>query len=116
MYKDKPYNYPDGRRRGRKRTVLAVVWGLVMGYLWWTGWFTFGMGRDDPERREGAGQGLWGMFESKGGGKSVSWMARREQVKKAMEISWGGYEKYAWGMFFSFLHPLTLIEAWRRVC
>ena len=28
----------------------------------------------------------------------MDWEQRREQVKKAMEISWAGYEKYAWGM------------------
>jgi hypothetical protein len=97
MYKDKPYNYPEGRRKGRKRTVLGILTLLTVGWLYYSGWFV--NRRDDPERREGAGQGLWGTFSSKGKGKGVSWTSRRDQVRKAMEISWSGYEKYAWGMF-----------------
>lgn len=96
MYKDKPYNYPPGRRRGHKRLWLGL--GVFFGIVWlyYSGWIG---GRQSAKERESAGKGLWGTFSSTSKKGPVNWTARREQVKKAMEISWSGYEKYAWGVY-----------------
>lgn len=98
MYKDKPYNYPSSRRRGRKRIYLTLSLFLGVFWLYYKGWFA-------GEASEYAATGdvvdaksLWGTLSS-GSKGPVNWSQRREQVKKAMEISWAGYEKYAWGMF-----------------
>lgn len=96
MYKDKPYNYPSSRRRGRKRTWFALISLVGVGWLYYAGFLTGSL--DDPAARESAGKGLWGTFSSGSKKGEVNWTARREQVRKAMEISWSGYEKYAWGM------------------
>jgi hypothetical protein len=95
MYKDKPYNYPESRRRGRKRTWLGIITLLSVGWLYYSGWL--GSARENAFASEKAGAGLWGTFSSGSKKGEVNWTARREQVRKAMEISWSGYEKYAWG-------------------
>ena len=92
MYKDKPYNYPASRRRGRKRMYLLIAFVLGGVWLYWKGWFG-GAGTSGI----GDGRSLWDSIGTSGKGP-VDWDLRREQVKKAMEISWAGYEKYAWGM------------------
>jgi hypothetical protein len=97
MYKDKPYNYPQSRRRGRKRGLFGVIALVLFGWLFYSG--RLGWSRDNPDARESAGRGLWGTFSSGSKKGEINWTARREQVRKAMEISWGGYEKYAWGMY-----------------
>jgi hypothetical protein len=99
MYKDKPYNYPESRKRGRKRFWTGLIALIVVGYLYYSGWL--GSTRDNADARENAGRGLWGTFSSGSKKGDINWTARREQVRKAMEISWGGYEKYAWGMLFA---------------
>jgi mannosyl-oligosaccharide alpha-1,2-mannosidase len=95
MYKDKPYNYPGSQRRGRKRTWVGIIALLGVGWLYYSGWLTGA--RDDPVARESAGSGLWGTFSSTSKKGEINWTARQEQVRKAMQISWSGYEKYAWG-------------------
>jgi mannosyl-oligosaccharide alpha-1,2-mannosidase len=102
MYKDKPYNYPPSRRRGRKRTyfLLAVVAGIV--WLYYIGWFGGGEGGSGMDSGVIDVKGLLEKMQAgsaSGRGQKVDWEQRREQVKKAMEISWAGYEKYAWGTF-----------------
>jgi mannosyl-oligosaccharide alpha-1,2-mannosidase len=97
MYKDKPYNYPSSRRRGRKRIYLAIGLVVALAWLYYSGWI--GRSRDETETRDG--KGLWSTFSSDSRKGPVNWTQRREQVKKAMEISWAGYEKYAWGMLLS---------------
>lgn len=96
MYKDKPYNYPPSERRRRKRLwfVLAAFVCLSLGY--YRGWF--GGSRESSISIDRDGKGLWNTFSSGSQKGPVNWTQRREQVKKAMEISWAGYEKYAWGM------------------
>lgn len=97
MYKDKPYNYPESRKRGKKRLWVGLFTFVGVGWLWYSGWL--GVARDNATAREVAGHGLWGTFSSGSKKGDVNWTGRREQVRKAMEISWSGYEKYAWGMF-----------------
>jgi mannosyl-oligosaccharide alpha-1,2-mannosidase len=96
MYKDKPYNYPPSQRRGRRKLYLTLGVLLVIVWLYYTGWIGGSSGGSEARDREG--KGLWGTFSSESPKGPVNWTQRREQVKKAMEISWAGYEKYAWGM------------------
>jgi hypothetical protein len=95
MYKDKPYNYPHSQRRGRKRLYLGLAALLVVFWLYYKGWVP---GSSDSGLGDGEGKGLWGTFSSDSRNGPANWTQRREQVKKAMEISWSAYEKYAWGM------------------
>ena len=96
MYKDKPYNYPPSRRRGRRRTWLGLMILGVVFWLYYRGSFGAAGGVSEGEVRDA--KSLWGSM-GKGSKGRVDWDSRREQVKKAMEISWAGYEKYAWGMY-----------------
>jgi mannosyl-oligosaccharide alpha-1,2-mannosidase len=74
-------------------------------------WYQFGPSlgdKGDAQGRQNVGSRLWESFSfgSLGRtGKKVNWPARQEQVKKAMEISWTGYEKYAWG--YDEYHPVS---------
>ena len=97
MYKDKPYNYPPSRRRGRKRTYLALALFIGVFWLYYKAFFS-GEAGDYASVGEVDAKSLWGTLSS-GSKGPVNWSQRREQVKKAMEISWAGYEKYAWGRF-----------------
>ncbi|KAF2405123.1 endoplasmic reticulum mannosyl-oligosaccharide 1,2-alpha-mannosidase [Trichodelitschia bisporula] len=102
MYKDKPYNYPESRRR-RKRVWIGLVVFVVVGWLLYVGAFGGG-GKTGASGRDKA-KALW--KGAKGGKKTggVDWGERREEVKKAMKLSWGGYEKYAWG--YDEYHPAS---------
>ncbi|KIW03380.1 uncharacterized protein PV09_05588 [Verruconis gallopava] len=100
MYKDKPYNYPPSRRRGRRRLYLALGALFTVFWLYYAGWL--GGSRDDESLQRDA-KSLWSTFSADSKTGSVNWTQRREQVKKAMEISWAGYEKYAWG--YDEFHP-----------
>ena len=97
MYKDKPYNYPPSRRRGRKRTYLILMLAGLAFWIYYRGSWQGGAGGGQYGDVVDA-KSLLGLMGSSRGGK-VDWEARREQVKKAMEISWSGYEKYAWGTY-----------------
>lgn len=95
MYKDKPYAYaPSGRVRPiyRRKRVCGLLGLVVLVMLWWTGMFA--------EHHEKAvtklGQWGWVSSDMKAKGK-VDWLKRRERVVEAMELSWGAYERYAWG-------------------
>ena len=82
MYKDKPYFYPSSQRRKSRRFWIALV--VVALVLAW-----YGFGPTFKQEQHSIGSKLFGA--------RVDWRARQEQVKQAMEISWSGYEKYAWG-------------------
>jgi hypothetical protein len=97
MYKDKPYNYPFSRRRKSKRLIAALV---VLGVIaWWYIWAR------PASIKDASGSTRWrpGTGSSKGNPGAVRdkgqkfWTNRRQDVVKAMEKSWAGYEKYAWG-------------------
>lgn len=105
MYKDKPYNYPPSRRRGRKRIWAALAISLTFLVLYYRGTFS------STDQRAATGPvldtgRLWSSL-SQGLGKKgpIDWNLRRDQVKNAMEISWSGYEKYAWG--YDEYHPVS---------
>lgn len=102
MYKDKPYNYPTSGRAGFRKRYLAYF-GVVLVILFW---FFGGKTRDRPLLREAAGKGLWDSISSSTSKtKATDWASRQEQVKKAMQLSWTGYEKYAWG--YDEYHPVS---------
>jgi endoplasmic reticulum Man9GlcNAc2 1,2-alpha-mannosidase len=95
MYKDKPYAYaPSGRPRRliRKKTACGLFIFVVLGLIWWTNMFA--------EHRETAKVklGQWGWVANDVKGRH-DWMQRRKRVVEAMELSWGAYERYAWGRF-----------------
>ena len=103
MYKDKPYNYPSSQRRRSRRIYLAitVICILIGGYIYLAP-------ADRSQERETVGHGLWDKWSGKLSsptGKKVDWAERQAQVKRAMELSWSGYEKYAWG--FDEYHPIA---------
>jgi mannosyl-oligosaccharide alpha-1,2-mannosidase len=43
----------------------------------------------------------WSLFGSSSKSKT-NWDARAQSVREAFQLSWAGYEKYAWGMCFSY--------------
>lgn len=107
MYKDKPYGYgPGGAGRPRpllrKKRVLGFLTLLVLGFLWFAGFF------DEHHERARAKLGDWGWLSSDTKARSkADWMKRRERVVEAMELSWDAYERYAWGML-----PSLFGEGW----
>lgn len=106
MYKDKPYFYPTSRRRRSRRLWIGLL--LVALVICW---YEFGPGfggKGSALQRHNVGSRLWDKLEfgsQAWRGKKVDWHARQEQVKQAMEISWSGYEKYAWG--YDEYHPVS---------
>lgn len=91
MYKDKPYNYPFSRRKRSKRILAAIVLLGLVG--WWYFWIGPGSVQT-TKNASGSRRGSLGSLKGKG---QKFWTRRREDVVKAMERSWAGYEKYAWG-------------------
>lgn len=96
MYKDKPYAYaPSGRARPllRRKRVCGLLLLVVLGVVWWTGMFA------EHQEKAKSKLGKWGWVKgdvgkAKGG---KDWLKRRERVVEAMQLSWGAYERYAWG-------------------
>ena len=98
MYKDKPYAYaPSGRSRPllRRKRVCGLFLLVVLGMVWWTGLFA------EHKEKAKLKLGQWGWVKTDAGkakgGKD--WLRRRERVVEAMQLSWGAYERYAWGEF-----------------
>ncbi|KAK1835619.1 putative mannosyl-oligosaccharide-alpha-mannosidase [Podospora conica] len=104
MYKDKPYAYaPSGRARPlfRRKRVCGLLFLVVMGMVWWSGLFV----EHHEKARSKLGQWGWvktDVGKAKGG---KDWLKRRERVVEAMQLSWGAYERYAWG--YDEFHPIS---------
>ncbi|KAK0657325.1 glycoside hydrolase [Cercophora newfieldiana] len=101
MYKDKPYAYaPSGRGRPliRKKTACGLFVFVLLGLIWWTNMFA--------AQKETAKGKLdeWGFRPGKAKSKH-DWAERRKRVVEAMELSWGAYERYAWG--YDEFHPIS---------
>jgi mannosyl-oligosaccharide alpha-1,2-mannosidase len=95
MYKDKPYGHgPSARRRPwlRKKTACGIFVFVLLILIWYTSMFA--------NHRETAKDKLdeWGLRRGKSMGRK-GWEERRKRVVEAMELSWGAYERYAWGEF-----------------
>jgi len=100
MYKDKPYAYaPSGRARPlfRRKRVCGLLLLVVLGVVWWTGLFAEHQEKAKSKAKSKLGQWGWvgsDVGKAKGG---KDWLKRRERVVEAMQLSWGAYERYAWG-------------------
>jgi hypothetical protein len=95
MYKDKPYSYHFARRRRSWRFWVSLVLLLLFCWLYLA-----------PRLRHGRDH-------AKKPTKSAShatWAQRRQDVVGAMKKSWGGYEKYAWGMCSGGMNRTGLTE------
>jgi hypothetical protein len=99
MYKDKPYNYgyPDARTRSWKKIIMGMAAFVAACYVLHSFWF-----RSSSSSSSSAYSGSRSRGKSKG---ERYWSKRSEDVVKAMEKSWAGYEKHAWGMFSLIPHP-----------
>ncbi|KAF3481663.1 endoplasmic reticulum mannosyl-oligosaccharide 1,2-alpha-mannosidase [Arthroderma uncinatum] len=105
MYKDKPYFQSRGRNpvgRKRKKALWITICVVFLVSLWW---FLGGRGGHAgivrPIGMKGGEMWKWVQGFEKGvvGGKgnAVDWEERRQRVKDAFLVSWGGYEQDAWG-------------------
>jgi endoplasmic reticulum Man9GlcNAc2 1,2-alpha-mannosidase len=86
MYKDKPYNYPFSRRNRGRKFWIGVVLLLVLS------WY-FIVPRIFGHRRYSTSLNRFGGHAKDRG----DWAEKRAAVVQAMERSWAGYEKHAWG-------------------
>ncbi|KAK1809160.1 mannosyl-oligosaccharide alpha-1,2-mannosidase, partial [Friedmanniomyces endolithicus] len=99
MYKDKPYQYPSGRRKMpwfRRKRVIASILLSVAGLSWWFGIlsplsFLTGGSETTVSKKS---KSSWNLFGSGGG---PDWDNRVEKVREAFRISFADYEKHAWG-------------------
>ncbi|TKA65649.1 hypothetical protein B0A49_04684 [Cryomyces minteri] len=103
MYKDKPYNYFASRRKAwfQRKRVLAGIGLLLLGLVYWLGILS---PAGDVSKTSGKGEkSTWNMFSRPQ--SRIDWDERREKVKSAFTLSWGAYEKYAWG--YDEYHPIS---------
>lgn len=102
MYKDKPYAYPPSSRARpfyRRKTCMAWALFLVLGVAYWLGFF----GQDGYNRIPNLRTSDWLKADANAPEGRVDWLERRDRVVEAFELSWDAYERYAWGMFYSFI-------------
>ena len=100
MYKDKPYQYPSGRRKMpwfRRKRVIASILLSVAGLSWWFGIlsplsFLTGGSETTVSKKS---KSSWNLF---GSGGVPDWDNRAEKVREAFRVSFADYEKHAWGM------------------
>jgi hypothetical protein len=98
MYKDKPFGGRGSRRSawGKKRTV-GLLLGTLAGLSWWFGILSplsyISGGGESSESTSS-----WSLFGSSK--TKTNWDARAQSVREAFQLSWAGYEKYAWGTSF----------------
>jgi hypothetical protein len=101
MYKDKPFGYPGSSRRAawRKKRTVGLVLGSLAGLSWWFGILSpLSYVSGEGETESTSSWSLFGTSKSK-----IDWDGRAQSVKEAFQLSWAGYEKYAWGMYRPFL-------------
>jgi endoplasmic reticulum Man9GlcNAc2 1,2-alpha-mannosidase len=99
MYKDKPYNYPFSQRARSKKLWVALI--LVVVIAWW--YFVPSIfGRKGIRLPIGRPLDLGRIAKGDAG-----WLQKRDAVVRAMEKTWSGYEKHAWGMTYRIDHKIT---------
>ena len=99
MYKDKPYK--PLRRRSfwlRKRFLLGAILGFLL-LLW--------ILPNGQKTKANNGWTSWATFK-KPTVSDRAWTKKMEAVKAALELSWDGYERYAWGWSKSEILGLSL--------
>ena len=88
LYKDKPYQ--PLRKRSfwlRKRFLLGASLGLLL---------LFRILPNGQTTKANNGWTSWAIFK-KPAASGVAWTEKMDAVKAALELSWDGYERYAWG-------------------
>ena len=105
MYKDKPFGYPGSSRRAawKKKRTVGLVLGSLAGLSWYFGVLSplsyLSGGGDVKATSSKSSSSSWSWFGSSKA--TTNWDDRAQAVKEAFQLSWTGYEKYAWGMFCS---------------
>lgn len=104
MYKDKPHQQLRRRRSvWQNKRILGLLGIVSIGLIWWIGLIPIsGLSRPIPS--DSATDG-WSWLRGGKDGDLRVWDERRDKVIKTFEISWDGYEKYAWGM--DEYHPVS---------
>ena len=104
MYKDKPFGYPGSSRRSawKKKRTVGLVLGTLAGLSWWFGVlsplsYLSGDGEAKVSSSSPSSSSSWSLFGSSK--PTTNWDERAQSVREAFQLSWAGYEKYAWGMF-----------------
>ena len=101
MYKDKPFGYSGSSRRSawRKKRTVGLVLGSLAGLSWYFGILSplsYFAGESEGRSSSSSSWSLFGTSKS-----NVDWDARAQSVREAFQLSWAGYEKFAWGMFWA---------------
>jgi hypothetical protein len=97
MYKDKPFGYPGSSRKAawKKKRTVGLVLGTLAGLSWWFGVLSpLSYFSGDGQLKSATSS--WSLFGSSK--PKNDWDARAQSVREAFQLSWAGYEKYAWGM------------------
>ena len=101
MYKDKPFGYPGSSRRSawKKKRTVGLVLGTLAGLSWWFGVLSplSYLSGDGETKTSSSSSSSWTLFGSSK--PTTNWDERAQSVREAFQLSWTGYEKYAWGMF-----------------
>jgi mannosyl-oligosaccharide alpha-1,2-mannosidase len=112
MYKDKPFGYPGSSRRSawKKKRTVGLVLGSLAGLSWWFGVLSplSYLSGDGGAKTTPSSSSSWSLF---GNSKpTTNWDERAQSVREAFQLSWTGYEKYAWGMLCRLEQRVLLIK------
>jgi mannosyl-oligosaccharide alpha-1,2-mannosidase len=101
MYKDKPFGHSSRKSAWKKKRTVGLVLGSLAGLSWWFGVLSplsYLSGDGDVKTASSkSSSSSWSLFGSSK--PTTNWDDRAQTVKEAFQLSWSGYEKYAWGMF-----------------
>jgi hypothetical protein len=102
MYKDKPFGHSSRKSAWKKKRTVGLVLGSLAGLSWWFGVLSpLSYLSGDAEVKTSSSKSSsssWSLFGSSK--PTTNWDDRAQTVKEAFQLSWAGYEKYAWGMFY----------------
>jgi hypothetical protein len=101
MYKDKPFGHSSRKSAWKKKRTVGLVLGSLAGLSWCFGVLSpLSYLSGDGEVKitsSKSSSSSWSLFGSSK--PTTNWNDRAQTVKEAFQLSWSGYEKYAWGMF-----------------